>query len=1297
MANPLNLYATKVFSEQPLGLWPLDDTANYIPLFSESDQNLSSWFSEGVAEVVDASDDNVFSFPPPEPPFFDVFLNGIIADSRTGLATFTSPFALQPSDLNQEQETFSFGLYAYSFTKVVNIRLGFRYTNPEDNEVYEVLKSTSLSTVLDWAMFSESFELPKIFQNLELIVEVYYQDEGDPYEFVIQGLTAGQWAEEFQLRSFGSTVTNIPSEIPVNETLGVEARPYGVPTQSGYYLVKDGKLLAKNFGIPLVFGSRNSTHIYPNTEGPSLVVPGLGFMNRSGQFNRLTAEFWTKIRSNTVEPRKIFGPLESEDGLYVEGPFLVLRVADSFEKHFVREWDRPMLVNIKITPRNATLILNGDQVISFSIDLKKYEFASGENSDWLGFFAHEDVPVVQVDCVGIYPYEVPAIVAKRRWVYGQAVEPPIDIKGVDSSSSAFVDYSFSKYGKSYYFPSSSKWSSGNLENVLTEDDFVAPERHSLPQVIFNNKTFSQWEDEISDYNLDESNTNPFSLSQNSGSRITLRPSGSWEDTEGYLLFQNLNFLSNQTKAFYGLFERKSIKPEKEVLFRLQNVTNSEAIEAYIQGNPTNSDLAEIKKIDSPAGFTRFQIKNFRHALRNDSVVSLYHDFEKFDKTPWRAINIISEDEFVLESEVEGFESFDGLDFQDASDITVYQESTLSYSYKKQISSGKFAETVFYKAPGHKIGHRFFAGIDIQKFINFFGGPIANFLGTRQRVLVYVGGTASFEKTFSGDIHRVGFCTQRNLNKIKHLFNQKGLPIDYDNVFNNFGPEIVDAGDDYFGNDPSFWSLTLDGGDPYDFPAILAEEHIASYTLYPVRSFGKFVLDIAADSYWEDYVPLSHFSKKVPDGRGNLKNSLTYLQINLDYPSIKKAEGNKIDTDGSIVKAYISFQYLRSGSNAPSSSFSKKEKLSADKVVRPSSDWMTTKYEIVDNSIVHLPKGVDFSRLSVNIYLEMVVEGIQSSPIKLRSLQICGQAYGNNPTKVGTRGGADLIPYSKAGIYTSYQNSPALSIYKGSTPYLYQTSKSGVEAKLGYSNKTVGGISLPINKSAAKFFKIESFQMFIKYDDPLFPRFPVKIFEIAYKNNFIDFFLVSDSSSRLRGQIYATNRNSGRIQGGLMFFNNGIPSKRPVLYPGSWLSLGMSFPNFLDFGETLGSLRFTSSIMFNNLSYFQINKSDEDERFSRRQWFAVRNQLGDPIDWGFWAGKEIFGGQVVTLQDEGFTWQEVLFLSSIVRDGVDGSNIYNIFTGTERIVSDTDTLLPVGSYKYSFYLDTEWSSKVVNPV
>jgi hypothetical protein len=121
-------------------------------------------------------------------------------------------------------------------------------------------------------------------------------------------------------------------------------------------------------------------------------------------------------------------------------------------------------------------------------------------------------------------------------------------------------------------------------------------------------------------------------------------------------------------------------------------------------------------------------------------------------------------------------------------------------------------------------------------------------------------------------------------------------------------------------------------------------------------------------------------------------------------------------------------------------------------------------------------------------------------------------------------------------------------------------------------------------------------------------------------------------------------------------------------------------------------------MFNNISFFQTNKADDEERFGFRQWFSVASQLGEQIDWVFWTGKELVGSELIDGPEvERFTWQNVLFLSALVREELDASNIYNIFTGTERIVSDSDTPLPIGKYQYSIYRNVEWSSKIVNPV
>ena len=1293
MATPLNLYATKVFAEQPLGLWALDDKADYISFLDPTDQDLDLWGKTGVASVVDATNGQVFTQIPPGIPFPEIEVNGIIgASNNLGLVTFTSPFQLQPSNINAEQETFSFGLYVYSFAKIINMRLGFRYVDPDTEEVFEVIKSAALSTTLAWGMVAETFKLPASFEDLELIIEVYYTDEEAPYEFVINAITAGQWAEEFQLKSFGTDLVTVPSSIAIPSTQGLQAQPYGLPTNNGYYIANDNALVARNQGLPLVFGSRNSTYITPKTNSPSLIVPAFGFLNQAGQFNSLTAEFWIKIQSQAIAPRRIFGPIASEDGLYVEGPFLKLKVGKNVGSHYVKEWDRPMLIDIRITPTNAAVILNGEQIINFNLNARQYRFVpslvGNSDQDWLGFYAYEDVPVLQVDCVAVYPYEVPAIVAKRRWVYGQAVQVPNSIKGSDSTISVFVDYPFSKYAKNYYFPNSSRWTSGSLENLSVDRDQLLPTEHALPELRFTNKEENEWfQDLKASQNLEQ----PV---------LTLRPNEEWNNTEGHFFFENLNFLTNQTKSFYGVFESKTFSPEPETLFQITNTINSNTLQIYTQGNVITS---EEETIFSRQNNNKVIISGVTHGLATGAKVLIYNS--------QRVTNGLYEIEVITDN------SFFYLVGQDDSqvvangedlDLKFIHDATIYYSFTKKRPNGSSVEDVFYTTPGQRLDQRFFVGIDIPRFVRSRGQELANFLGTRQNLLVYVAGTQQLNQTFAGNVHRVGFCTERNLRKIKHLFNIDGVPVDYANVFDLFGPGSYDAGADYFGDDldsdgnalsppPAFWSLVLDGGDPYDFATITAEEHIASYTLIPKLYFDQYLLDVAVEGYWEDYVPLSYFSKRVPDGRGVARPEVTFIQFNIDYPVIKKFENDKFDTSGAIVRSYVAFQYLQSGSNAVTSNFTNIQKLNRNGVVRPGSEWMNTKYEVVNGTIIYPPLNIDIRNVSINVYLEFVVDGINISPVKIRSLQLSSQSYGHSPNKIGTKFGTDMIPFTKSQKYFNYKQAPPVAIYKGSTPYLYKTADSGIELRIPYSNRNLQGISMPINKSAAEFFKVGSMQMSFKYGEEVFPEIPVKIFELEHRNDTINFFLVAESPSGQRGQIYAVNEGTGRIQSGLMFFNNGIPVKRPILYPNTWNVIGISFPNFLSFASTVGALRITSPIMFNNISYYQTTLADDEERFGFRQWFAVRSQLGDSLDWGYWAGKEVIGGEVLDVLGEGFSWQEVLFLSSIVREELDAANIYNIFTGTERIVGQVDDSLPIGKYQYKIYKNLRWSPTTVKPV
>ena len=1309
MVSPLNLYATKVFAEQPLGLWALDDRADYVSFISSANQNLSNWTSTGVTSVVDATDGLVFERIPTGIPFPGVKVNGVIgSELNNGLITFTSPFKLQPSDLDVSKETFSFGMYVYSFTKIINARMGFRYFDTELQEPCEVIKSCTIkpagtSPALAWAFMAETFLLPKNFSNLELVIEIYYVNDGASFQFAINALTAGQWAEEFQVESFGATLVDVPSTIAIPETKGLEAQPYGFASNNGYYIADNNFLVSRNFGLPLVFGSRNSTHITPKADSPSLIVPAFGFLNRAGQFNSLTAEFWIKIQNNSVEPKRIFGPIGSDDGLYVEGPFFKFKVGKRVGSHYVREWDRPMLIDIRLTPTTAAMILNGKQIIQLELDPSEYEFvlstADGLDQDWLGFYAYDDVPVIQLDCVAIYPYEVAAIVAKRKWVYGQAVEVPNDIKGSDSTLSVFVDYPFSKYAKNYSFPSSSRWSSGSVENLTIRDDSIRPTEHELPELRFTDRSEEEWLEDLIEYQEPD---NPV---------LTLKPNQEWDNIEGHFFLKNLNLLSTQTRGFYGVFECLDLSPEKQTLFQITNFINSDTLKIYTQGDVLESSNATstpivLQNTEQVSAI----IKNFKHSFRNGIVLRIYNS-ESIPSGIYKVINVFSDTEFEIES-VRFDQDIDLLEISELqaadANIKIIHESTVYYTFIRKLASGPFEEKIFYTSPGQKINQKFFVGLDIPRFVRSKGKELANFIGTRQNLAIYIAGTQELVETFFGNIYRIGFCTERNLNKISHLFNSEGFPVDYANVFDSFGPNRFDAGDRYFENDldvlgnalsppPSFWSLILDGGDPYDFSTITAEEHVASYTVIPKSYFDRFVLDIASESYWEDYVPLSYFAKRVPDGRGKLRPEVSFIQFNIDYPSLNQFDGEVYDTSNSFVKAYVAFQYLKTGSNAISSSFNRVVKLNRNRVVRPGSDWLETKYEVVNGTVIYPPTDADIRTLSLNVYLELVVDGINISPVQVRSIQLSSQAYGHSPNTIGTRFGTDLIPFTRSQKYFNYKLAPPLAIYKSSTPYLYNTSDSGIELRIPYSNKNIQGISMPINKSAADFFKIGSLQLSLKYGEDLFPETPVKIFEISHADGQINFFLVADSPSRKRGQIYAVNNSTGRISSNFMFFDNGIPVKRPVVHSNTWLVVGVSFPIFLSFERTVGALRITSPIMFNNISYFQTTEADDEERFGFRQWFAVRSQLGEPLDWGYWAGKELVGDVALDIPGEGFSWREVLYLSTTLREELDASNIYNIFTGTERIVSDVDTPLFIDKYEYNIYKNLQWSPTVVDPV
>lgn len=575
MTTPSNLYAEKVFAEHPTALWSLDEDVDYISLISESYRSLATGWTVIGGTATAAT-------PITGQPFPLSAITKITATPTLGQTTGTVTCVSLPilssfDQLNAAIGTFAMGLYAYSYIPLVrSISIGYLY----NSTVYN-LKTFSFTTQTTWEMFSETFEFPNTSDYFSLVVSITYavDEETSNYEFLINGLTLGQMSEEFNAKSLGVSASSIPSEIALPSAFGIKAESYGLQGQAGYYLTNKTSLSARNFGLPVVYGSQSITTLYPNINNlPSLIIPGFGFLNKEGQFRDSTLEFWIKVNSGSPSPFRVVGPISSSDGLYVTESSIALKIDNNIKSHFIGEWGRPMLVQIRLTENEASLVINGDQVISMlyqtaSIDLpSKFNAVTGKDQDWLGFYTNDSISPVQLDCVAVYSYYVPEIVSKRRFVYGQGVAFPENVSSSSSTSSVFVDYPLAQYSNNYSYPDIGRWQNGFYNNLNIESNSISLPQYILPKAVFNNKTEAEWK-------IDLGMGQP-----SSDYLISLSPTSAWSSTNGYLIFSNMNILNSTIKSLYGIFDKTDSSTTREVLIKILNEGTGNYFDISLVGN-----------------------------------------------------------------------------------------------------------------------------------------------------------------------------------------------------------------------------------------------------------------------------------------------------------------------------------------------------------------------------------------------------------------------------------------------------------------------------------------------------------------------------------------------------------------------------------------------------------------------------------------------------------------------------------------------------------------------------------------
>jgi hypothetical protein len=254
-----------------------------------------------------------------------------------------------------------------------------------------------------------------------------------------------------------------------------------------------------------------------------------------------------------------------------------------------------------------------------------------------------------------------------------------------------------------------------------------------------------------------------------------------------------------------------------------------------------------------------------------------------------------------------------------------------------------------------------------------------------------------------------------------------------------------------------------------------------------------------------------------------------------------------------------------------------------------SDWMTTKYEVVNDTIIYPPQSIEFEKLAIVVHIEIKTSGTLNKVINLKSLELASQSNNEtSATEIGTRFGNKLYPYKKSGAYFDYKSKNPISIYKKSSPYLHLTRYSGIQVKGPFDPTINRGVGIVINKNKVSEYQIGSIQVAMRYDEDFFPATPYAIFEIQNADTTIKFYMVANSSRGDRAKIYAIDSATGKLKNGISYYLNGILVADPTITIKHWGFLGVSFADPISFESMSGYINLNGPLLFNNISYYRIS-------------------------------------------------------------------------------------------------------------
>jgi hypothetical protein len=295
---------------------------------------------------------------------------------------------------------------------------------------------------------------------------------------------------------------------------------------------------------------------------------------------------------------------------------------------------------------------------------------------------------------------------------------------------------------------------------------------------------------------------------------------------------------------------------------------------------------------------------------------------------------------------------------------------------------------------------------------------------------------------------------------------------------------------------------------------------------------------------------------------------------------------------------------------------------------------------------------------------------------------------SNPiNKVGTKFGKGIYPYTEnvangfpANISFSKKN--PFKIFRGSGPHLFLTHNSGISIAGEYDAEVDRGIFARINRDATANTNISSIQMSVLWNNKLFPTEKERVFEIDAATGIYKFYIQAIDSERKRGKISVT-LSSGATENttnNVFFYWNGNLLSSPILTVGEWGMLGIVFNPFLVFNNSIGYIKFTSPMLINNLSTYQLDASSQAQQVVYKTWQDIEENPEED-EWDEW-----YDPGVVSK-----TWEDAFYKVATFNPSIDPTEIYKVYIGTNKIIADSSSKagkVEFNNYQYVTYGGTQ---------